>query len=274
MTATTERDLSGYLLVFMAGVLWSTVGLGIRLIEDAAVWQILFYRSLAMSVFLYVVVRLRSGRAPLARIAAMGWPGVIAGTALVAAYTGGIAAIQSTSVANAMMLFAAAPLIAAVLGRIILGESVRPATWIAIAVAACGIAVMVWDKTSGAALRGNLAALGSALVSFSTRSGRAVSPPPNSRFCRCPKWCSGRSGSGCSWASAPNPPRLWAGRSCWRPSRATHSRARGASARRQSHDRLILADAAFSPALSCVRMRYAAVCFVWLCPHRQERKTT
>ena len=71
MTATTERDLSGYLLVFMAGVLWSTVGLGIRLIEDAAVWQILFYRSLAMSVFLYVVVRLRSGRAPLARIAAI-----------------------------------------------------------------------------------------------------------------------------------------------------------------------------------------------------------
>ncbi|WP_104017088.1 DMT family transporter [Roseovarius nitratireducens] len=182
MTATSERDLSGYLLVFMAGVLWSTVGLGIRLIEDAAVWQILFYRSLAMSVFLYVVVRLRSGRAPLARIAAMGWPGVIAGTALVAAYTGGITAIQSTSVANAMMLFAAAPLIAAVLGRIILGESVRPATWIAIAVAACGIAVMVWDKTSGAALRGNLAALGSALgfavFTVALRRGRAVEMMP------------------------------------------------------------------------------------------------
>ncbi|RXV66078.1 EamA family transporter [Roseovarius sp. A46] len=182
MTATTERDLSGYLLVFMAGVLWSTVGLGIRLIEDAAVWQILFYRSLAMSVFLYVVVRLRSGRAPLVRIAAMGWPGVIAGTALVAAYTGGIAAIQSTSVANAMMLFAAAPLIAAVLGRVILGESVRPATWIAIAVAACGIAVMVWDKTSGAALRGNLAALGSALgfavFTVALRRGRAVEMMP------------------------------------------------------------------------------------------------
>ena len=135
VAAATERDLSGYLLVFMAGVLWSTVGLGIRLIEDASVWQILFYRSVSMSMFLYVVVRLRTGHAPLGLIRAMGWPGLVAGAALVAAYTGGIAAIQSTSVANAMMLFAAAPLIAAVLGRIVLCESVRPATWIAIAVA-------------------------------------------------------------------------------------------------------------------------------------------
>ena len=33
----------GVILVFFAGVLWSTVGLGIRLIENAGVWQILFY---------------------------------------------------------------------------------------------------------------------------------------------------------------------------------------------------------------------------------------
>jgi drug/metabolite transporter (DMT)-like permease len=182
MAASSERDLTGYLLVFMAGVLWSTVGLGIRLIEDAVVWQILFYRSISMSVFLYAVVRLRTGRAPLGLIRAMGWPGLVAGAALVAAYTGGIAAIQFTSVANAMMLFAAAPLIAAVLGRIVLRESVRPATWIAIAVAACGIAVMVWDKTSGAALRGNLAALGSALgfavFTVALRRGRAVEMMP------------------------------------------------------------------------------------------------
>lgn len=182
VAATTERDLSGYAMVFMAGLLWSTVGLGIRLIEDAVVWQILFYRSISMSVFLYAVVRLRTGRAPLGLIRAMGWPGLVAGSALVAAYSGAIFALQTTSVANAMMLFAAAPLIAAVLGRILLAESVRPATWVAIAVAACGIAVMVWDKTSGAALRGNLAALGSALgfavFTVALRRGRAVEMMP------------------------------------------------------------------------------------------------
>ncbi|WP_367151279.1 hypothetical protein [Leisingera sp. F5] len=48
----------GLLFVFAAGVLWSTVGLGIRLIEEASVWQILLYRSVALSAFLYVVIRL------------------------------------------------------------------------------------------------------------------------------------------------------------------------------------------------------------------------
>jgi drug/metabolite transporter (DMT)-like permease len=158
-----DRDLRGYLLVFVAGVLWSTVGLGIRLIDEALVWQILLYRSLSLSALLYVVIRLRAGRDPLALARASGWGGVIGGLSLVAAYTGGIYSVQSTSVANAMMLFASAPLLAAVLGWVVLREMVRPQTWVAIAVASGGIAIMVWDKSSGAALRGNLAALGSAL---------------------------------------------------------------------------------------------------------------
>ena len=71
--------------------------------------------------------------------------------------------IQSTSVANAMLLFASAPFMAAILGWIFLREKVRKATWIAILFAILGIGIMVQDKTQGgAALLGNLAALGSA----------------------------------------------------------------------------------------------------------------
>ncbi|MDA0963125.1 MAG: EamA family transporter, partial [Proteobacteria bacterium] len=73
-----------------------------------------------------------------------------------------IYALQVTSVANAMLLFATAPFMAAALGRVILREPVRRATWIAIAVALCGIAIMVADKFQGAALAGSLAALASA----------------------------------------------------------------------------------------------------------------
>ncbi len=152
----------GMLLVFFAGVLWSTVGLGIRMIDDALVWQILMYRSISLTALLYVVIRLRSGGNPFQLVRRSGMPGVIAALALVAAYTGGIYAIQATSVANAMMLFASAPFMAAILGRIILGERVRRATWIAIGFATLGITVMVADKTGEAAMDGNLAALGSA----------------------------------------------------------------------------------------------------------------
>jgi drug/metabolite transporter (DMT)-like permease len=161
--SNSDAHKHGVLFVFAAGVLWSTVGLGIRMIEDAVVWQILLYRSISMSLFLYVLIRLRSGESPFAQIRRIGWPVVIAGLSLVAAYSGGIYAIQNTSVANAMLLFATAPFMAAVLGWIVLREPVRAATWIAIAVAVGGIAIMVADKSGDVALKGSLAALGSAL---------------------------------------------------------------------------------------------------------------
>ena len=163
MDLTASRDLSGMVLVFIAGVLWSTVGLGIRMIDDAVVWQILLYRSLGLAVLLYVVIRLRSRQGPFEMARRAGLPGLVGALALVAAYTGAIYAIQHTSVANAMLLFACSPLLAALMGWVCLGERVRPATWGAMAVAGCGIAVMVWDKTGTAAWSGNVAALCSAL---------------------------------------------------------------------------------------------------------------
>ncbi|MCG7521398.1 DMT family transporter [Ruegeria sp. Ofav3-42] len=157
-----EHRRQSVFFVFAAGVLWSTVGLGIRLIEDAVVWQILLYRSISLSLFLFVVIRLRTGETPFAHLRRLGFPAVVAGLSLVAAYSGGIYAIQVTSVANAMLLFATAPFMAAVLGWIVLKEHVRGATWVSIAVAICGIAIMVMDKFAGGALKGSLAALGSA----------------------------------------------------------------------------------------------------------------
>lgn len=159
---TADAQKIGVLFVLAAGILWSTVGLGIRLLEDASVWQILLYRSISMSLFLYVVIRLRSGESPFAQIRRIGFPAVFAGLSLVAAYSGGIYAIQTTSVANAMLLFATAPFMTAVLGWVVLREPVRKATWVAITVAIAGISIMVADQSGAVVLEGSLAALGSA----------------------------------------------------------------------------------------------------------------
>ena len=161
-TSHDEGRGRGLMLVFVAGLFWSTIGIGVRLIEDATVWQILLYRSVSLSVFLYIVIRWRTGSDPFSRIAETGWPGVIGALSLVGAYTGGIYALQNTSVANAMLVFASAPFIAAILGLIVLKENVRPATWVAIATACAGIAIMVSDKSGDTAMRGNLAAFASA----------------------------------------------------------------------------------------------------------------
>ena len=131
----------GLVSVFMAGVLWSTVGLGIRLIEEATVWQILLYRSISLSLFLAIVIYLRSKENLFTVIRAAGLPACVAGLALVGAYSGAIYGIQSTSVATAMLLFACAPFIAAILGWLFLREKVRKATWISILFAMLGILV-------------------------------------------------------------------------------------------------------------------------------------
>ncbi len=160
---TSLSYLNGVLLVLMAGVFWSSMGLGIRHIENANVWQILCYRSFSLSIFLFVLISFRSGFKPLTTIKRSGIAGIIGGFGLVMAFSGGIYAIQNTTVANAMFLFASAPFFAAIFGWLILRESVRKATWIATIVAMVGIAVMVIDGISLGRMTGNITALLSAL---------------------------------------------------------------------------------------------------------------
>ncbi len=155
--------VQGVILVLMAGVFWSSMGLGVRLIEQANVWQILFYRSIALATFLFCIISVRSNYKPVAVIRKSGVAGAIGGVALVIAFAGGIYAIQTTTVANAMFLFASAPFLAAIFGWIILRENVRRATWFAMIFATIGIAVMVIDGIAAGQAAGNLSALLSAL---------------------------------------------------------------------------------------------------------------
>jgi drug/metabolite transporter (DMT)-like permease len=102
----------------------------------------------------------------------------VGGAALVLAFAGAIYAIQATTVANAVFLFAAAPLITALLAWPVLREPVRPGTWAAIALATVGIALMVREGLALGALSGNLAALASAagfaVFMLALRRGRAA----------------------------------------------------------------------------------------------------
>lgn len=150
-------------LVLLGGLFWSTMGLGIRLIDAANVWQILLYRSISLSVFLSIIIFVRSGENPFRLVGQLGLPVYIGGLSLVAAYAGGIYSVQATSVASAMLLFATAPFWAALLGWLIMREPVRKATIITAFFALIGIGIMVMGQNQGTALAGNVAALFSAL---------------------------------------------------------------------------------------------------------------
>jgi drug/metabolite transporter (DMT)-like permease len=106
LTVELERPgisyASGVVLVLLSGVFWSSMGLGVRMIEAANVWQILLYRSIALATFLFVIISIRSGYKPLQKIKKSGLAGAIGGASLVMAFAGGIYAIQTTSVANGL----------------------------------------------------------------------------------------------------------------------------------------------------------------------------
>ena len=156
------RYKTGVILVVIAGILWSLMGLTIRLLNDASTWQILLWRPVGMIPVLAGFIWWRTGGL-IKPLVQTGWAGIVGGVGLVAAFAGAVYAIQSTTIANAVFLFSASPFFSAVLGWVLLREKVRPATWLAIAVAVLGMGIMVREGANAGAMAGNLAAIGSAL---------------------------------------------------------------------------------------------------------------
>jgi drug/metabolite transporter, DME family len=123
-----------------------------------------------------VFIALRHRGRTLEAFRSAGGNGVIAALCCATAFTGFVFSITHTTVANTLFMLCAAPFLAALLGRVLLGERVSRATWIAMSVASVGVVVMVAE---GIAL-GNpfgdlmalLAALGFAGFSVALRRGR------------------------------------------------------------------------------------------------------
>jgi drug/metabolite transporter (DMT)-like permease len=167
----------GVVLVALAGVFWSLGGLLIRLVEAASGWQIVLYRSIALAITLTLIIALRHRGRLVAAFRHVGWNGVAAALALAGGSIGFVLALQHTSVANAVFMLGASPLFAAFLGRLVLGETLRRATALAMAAALVGILIMVGGGLVVGTIRGNLLALGTsfyfAIFSVLLRRGRA-----------------------------------------------------------------------------------------------------
>lgn len=169
-------------LVLLSGVFMSIGGPLIRLIESADEWQFLTYRASALVAALLVVIALRYPGRVVATLRAAGATGVLAGFCLAGAFIGFVFSITHTTVANTLFLLSAAPFAAALLGWVVLGETVSRATWLAMLGAFAGVAVMIGEGIAESDLFGDLAALGAALgfagFSVALRCGRGVDMIP------------------------------------------------------------------------------------------------
>ena len=137
----------------------STSGVGLRVIEEADGWQILFYRSLSMMALILIVLLLRRPHNLKTRIRALAWDDVVLALVLGTGFVAYVFALLQTTVANALFVFSSAPFFAAVLGWIVLRERVAARTWIAIAAAMSGLAIMVSAGMMSGRMSGNLIAL-------------------------------------------------------------------------------------------------------------------
>jgi RarD protein len=166
----------GVILVLIAGAMWSIAGLLIRLMENIDEWQILFYRSATLVITMLVYLSLKSDGGLLKGFQTAGLTACLAGLFLGCSFALWIFAITHTTVASALFILSSSPFIAAIFGKILLGEQVSIKTWGLMSVAAAGVAVMVLEGYRAGGLDGNLYALGAAagfaIFSVILRKGR------------------------------------------------------------------------------------------------------
>ena len=154
-----------------ATLCWASAGMLVRNMDLRDSWEINFWRSLFMTLFIVAVLSLQYRARTFERLRAVGIPGVVAGALWALMYLCFILALGYTSVANVLVLSSIAPFSTALLGRLILGERVPARTGLAMGAAFAGIVLMFMDSLSppgcaggsgcsaGDALLGNLIAL-------------------------------------------------------------------------------------------------------------------
>ena len=146
-------------LALLAALSLSTGGLLLRAIEGASGWQILTYRSAAFVLLLLTIILIQNRGRLFAPFLAIGWSGLFVAIALGIGFLAYVFAILNTTVANAMFVLASAPVLAAIISRIVIGERLRPFVWGLIALTTLGIALMVASDLSLDRLKGNIFAL-------------------------------------------------------------------------------------------------------------------
>ena len=178
----TDHYRLALILVIASCVGNSGSGLIVRSMDSADGWQIIFYRSCFLAIALCVVFVVQSGWRVRAALRELRPWALLGSLAIASVNTCFILSLTLTTVANTMFLMSAAPLFAALLGWIVLGETVKRGVWIAMGVALVGMGVMVWDGLGAGTLLGNALAMMAAL-SFGTfvvvlRKGRGVNMLP------------------------------------------------------------------------------------------------
>lgn len=152
-----DRQL-GVLLALTGVLLISLDSLWIRL-SGAGTWDVAFWVGAFTFVTLSIVMPLRTGASMVAMVRKHRTPLLVSAALNLCSVTLFILAIGLTAIANTVAIVAVAPVAAAVMARLVLGERPSPRTWRAIGGAVVGIVVIVAGSIRAGSVTGDLVAI-------------------------------------------------------------------------------------------------------------------
>jgi len=146
----------GVALLVVAAVTYSTAGIFTKGVEAAA-WSVIFWRGLFAAAFTTGwTLKRKTFQSNFFAMGYSGWAVGLVGAVGTAAF---IPAFKLTSIANVSLIYAIAPLVAAVLAWHLMGERIARRTLTGSIVAMSGVAIIVWGSIGKISLKGDGLAL-------------------------------------------------------------------------------------------------------------------
>lgn len=177
-----QNRFLGFLLLTLATAFTSTAGVLLRWLDEPAEWRTLFYRALFFAATLIVWVGVTRRGRYVEALRSVGGTGLLCALFYTISTTTFIFALFHTTVARTVFINGLTPLLTGIIGWVLLRERVSPATWVGIAVAFAGIAIMTGDGMAGGSLYGDslalVCSLSAATMYTLIRRGRSVDMLP------------------------------------------------------------------------------------------------
>lgn len=134
------------LLITALGVLFVVPdSLYVRLI-DATPLTIAFWRGMSAGLIILVGLLIAQGTSGFRAVLRTGWPGVIYMVLIGSTAPAFVLAIENTSVANVVFIFASMPIFSAILSRVWLGEPIRRRMVLTMLAVGVGLAIIAYGS--------------------------------------------------------------------------------------------------------------------------------
>jgi drug/metabolite transporter (DMT)-like permease len=181
MMAPADTARRGQLLVAAAAIAWSTAGAVQRTVHATPVTQVAIRAGVA-ALSLIIYLALRRGRGTFAAFRSVRRAGLVVAVSLAVVSSVFIFALDQTTVAHVLLFQAISPFVAALMAWVVMREAISLRTWLAMAAALAGVAIMVGGSLGSGDLLGDglcvVMSTGFALVIVITRRHLEISMTP------------------------------------------------------------------------------------------------